>query len=90
MADSGDRMFTEDLIDEWEDLQDRSESVAEYDEDHSEKSLKCTYGKTIAESTNIASNVVLLISLPLKKPLSCLAVRRDVDPTLEISCKVKK
>ena len=83
------RMFTDDIVDEWESFGDRSESVAEYDEAHRENALKCTYGKTQEESSDINKNVVLLIPLPVKKYVTCLLVRRDADPTHEISCKVK-
>jgi len=83
------RMFTEEMFDEWTKLKDRSELLAEYDEDHAENSMKCIYGRTQEESFDEKSNVILLIPLPVKKALSCLLVRRDVDPTHEISCKVK-
>lgn len=89
VLEANERMFTDDIMDEWKDFDDRSESVAEYDESHSENALKCTYGKTIADSNDVNRNVVLLIPLPLKKSVTCLAIRRDVDPTHEISCKVK-
>jgi hypothetical protein len=83
------RMFREDMIDEWETLGDRSESEIIYDDSHTENALKCTYGKTIAEANDVNKNIVLLIPLPAKKSVTCLAIRRDVDPTHEISCKVK-
>lgn len=89
VSEAKERMFTDYIMDEWKDFDDRSESVAEYDESHSENALKCTYGKTIADSNDVNRNVVLLIPLPLKKSVTCLAIRRDVDPTHEISCKVK-
>lgn len=89
VIEAKERMFTDEMIDEWESFGDRSESIAEYDETHGENALKCTYGRTIAESNDETKNVVLLIPLPVKKPVTCLLVRRDVDPTHEISCKVK-
>lgn len=89
ISEAKERMFTDDIVDEWETFSDRSEALVEYDAKHSEKSLKCTYGKTIAESNDIYKNVVLLIPLPDKKPVSCLLVRRDIDPKYEISCNVK-
>ena len=82
------RMFTDDIVDECESFGDRSESVAEYDETHRENALRCTHRKTQEESSAI-KNVVLLIPLPVKKPIACLLVRRKVDPTHEISCRVK-
>ena len=89
MIEAGERMFTDDIVDEWVSLDGRSEAITEYDENHLENSLKCTYGKTIAEANNETKNVILLISLPVKKPITCLLVRRNIDPTHEISCKVK-
>lgn len=83
------RMFSVEITDYWVDHKDRSEALEEYSEDHSENAIMCTYGKTIAESNDVNKNVVLLIPLPIKKPVTCLLVRRDVDPTHEISCKVK-
>ncbi|MES2675418.1 MAG: hypothetical protein V4660_14345 [Pseudomonadota bacterium] len=89
VLEAKERMFTDDMIDEWETFGDRSESVAEYDETHRENALKCTYGKTQEESFDVNLNVVLLIPLPPKKYVTCLLVRRDIDPTHKISCKVK-
>ena len=89
VIEAKERMFTDDIVDEWESFGDRSESIAEYDETHRENALKCTYSKTQEESFDINKNVVLLIPLPVKKYVTCLLVRRDVDPTHEISCKVK-
>lgn len=83
------RIFSRDIIDEWEEIKDRSEAIAEYPENHREASMMCTYGRTQHESFDINLNVVLLIPLPPKKYVTCLLVRRDVDPTHEISCKVK-
>ncbi|MES2825567.1 MAG: hypothetical protein V4732_18340 [Pseudomonadota bacterium] len=84
-----DRVFDTDIIDEWEKFKDRSEAIAEYPEDHREVSMMCTYGKTQHEAFDLNLNVELLIPLPPKKYVTCLLVRRDVDPTHEISCKVK-
>jgi len=89
VIEAKERMFTDDIVDEWESFGDRSESVAEYDEAHRENALKCTYSKTQEESFDINKNVVLLIPLPVKKSVKCLLVRRDIDPTHEISCKAK-
>lgn len=89
VLEAKERMFTDEIFDEWQTFKDRSEAIAEYDETHSENSLKCTYGRTQEESFDETKNVVLLIPLPVKKPVTCLLVRRDVDPTHEISCKVK-
>ena len=83
------RLFSADIIDYWVDHKDRFEALEEYPESHSENAIMCTYGKTIAESNDVNKNVVLLIPLPIKKPVTCLLVRRDIDPTHEISCKVK-
>ena len=83
------RMFSVEITDYWVDHKDRSEALEEYDEDHGENALMCTYGKTIAEANDENKNFVLLIPLPVKKPVTCLLVRRNTDPTHEISCKVK-
>jgi len=83
------RIFSRDIIDEWEEFKDRSEATAEYSENHREMSMMCTYGRTESESFDNNLNVVLLIPLPSKKPVNCLLTRRDVDPTHEISCKAK-
>jgi|GEM_PF-1745105 len=83
------RIFSRDIIDEWESFGDRSEATAEYPANHRDMSIMCTYGRTQAESFDNNLNIVLLIPLPPKKPVSCLLTRRDVDPTHEISCNVK-
>ena len=83
------RVFSADIIDEWNSVGDRSEATAEYPENHREMSIMCTYGKTIADANDENKNVVLLVPLPIKKAVNCLLVRRDVDPTHEVSCKVK-
>lgn len=92
-ADSSDiknRSFSEDMIDEWEDLKDKSKAIAENDADHGDMMMKCVYAKSVAEdSDHNLKNVVLLIPLPIHKPVSCLLTRRNIDPTHEISCKVK-
>lgn len=85
------RIFSDDMIDEWDDFKDSSVATSEYYADRNlDMSMKCTYGRTQYESFDINLNVVLLIPLPPKKDVTCLLVRRDVDPTHEISCKVKK
>lgn len=84
-----DRMFTEEMIDEWEDFKDRSEAHVEYDINHTENSLKCIYAKSYKETFDVNLHVVLLVPLPKNKELDCLLVRRDVEPKHEISCKVK-
>ena len=89
LSKTNERVFSRDIIDEWEEFKDRSEATAEYPEGHRETSIMCTYSKNQKEYTDPNLNVVLLIPLPSKKPVSCLLTRRDVDPTHEISCKVK-
>ena len=90
VLEAKERMFTDEIFEEWQTFKDRSEVVAEYDSNHSENSLKCIYGRTQEEAFDENKNVVLLIPLPVKKPVNCVLVRRDVDPTHEISCKVEK
>ena len=85
---SSDTDFDTDIIDYWLDKKDRSEATAEYPEGHREMSMMCTYSKNQKEYIDPNLNVVLLIPLPSKKPVSCLLTRRDVDPTHEMSCKV--
>ena len=90
LSDVNNRQFSEDMIDEWDDLKDKSQAIAEYDENHEKIMMKCVYAKSAAEdSDRNLKNVVLLIPLPSKKPVNCLLTRRDIDPTHEISCKVK-
>ena len=89
-SDVKSRMFSEEIIDEWEDFEGRSESVVEYDETHENIMLKCTYARSESEtSDHNTNNIILLVPLPSKKSVSCLLVRRDIDPTHEISCKIK-
>ena len=84
------RIFSDDMIDEWDDLKDSSKATSEYYADRKfDMSMMCTYGRTQQESFDINLNVVLLIPLPSKKYVTCLLVRRDADPTHEISCKVE-
>lgn len=83
------RIFSAEIIDYWEDYDDRSEALEEYPEDHSENAMMCTYGKTIADANDANKNVVLLIPLPVNKPVTCLLVRRNTDPTHEMSCEIK-
>ncbi|RYY77062.1 MAG: hypothetical protein EOO52_06130 [Gammaproteobacteria bacterium] len=89
-SDLDKRNFSEEMIDEWEELEGRSQSIAEYDKDHKSMMMKCVYARSFAEDSDSDSrNVVLLIPLPQEKPVKCVLVRRDIDPTHEISCKVK-
>lgn len=89
-SDVKSRMFSEEIIDEWEDFEGRTESVVGYDETHENIMLKCTYARTESDtSDHNANNIILLVPLPSNKAVSCLLVRRDIDPTHEISCKVK-
>lgn len=89
-SDIPNRNFSEEIIDEWESLKDQSQATVAYDGSQENMMLKCVYAKSAAEdSDHNIKNMVLLIPLPVKKSVTCLAVRRDVDPTHEISCKVK-
>ena len=89
-SDIPNRNFSEDIIDEWEELKDRSQAVAGYDENHEDVMLKCVYAKSAKEdSDHNVNNVVLLIPLPSKKNRTCLLVRRNVSPEFEASCKIK-
>lgn len=89
LSESSDRSFPEEIVDEWKVFEHGSKAVTEYPEDHDENALMCTYAKTYKESFEIKQNVVLLIPLPVKKYVTCLLVKRDVDPMVEASCKVK-
>lgn len=85
-----DRNFTEEMIDEWNDFPSRSEALWEYDKDHEDLMLKCIYAKSYEDAFNSdINNIILLIPLPPKKAVSCLFVRRNIEPRVEASCKVK-
>ena len=86
---SKERNFNTEITDDWTRIKERAEYKAEYSEDHDEVTMMCTYGRTRKESSDVNMNVELLIPLPQKKPVTCLLVRRDVDPTYEMSCEVK-
>ena len=83
------RVFSRDSLDEWVDYDDRSEATTEYFADHADAAMMCTYSKTQKEMFDVERNVVLLIPLPPKKHLTCLIVRREVNPLYELSCRAK-
>lgn len=86
---SKERNFNTEITDDWTYIEDRAEYQFEYSQDHESISMMCTYGRTRKESSDVAQNVELLIPLPQNKPVTCLLIRRDVDPTYEMSCEIK-
>lgn len=84
------RNFDVEMIEEWENLKDKTQAVAEYYEDHKNIMLKCIYASSNKDAADDnVNNVVLLIPLPPKKHLVCLLTNRTIDPKFELSCKEK-
>lgn len=89
-SDISNRDFSEQVIDEWEDFPDRSESIADYDENHGNLMIKCVYAKSYNDvSDSNTNNVILLIPIPSNKPVVCTLVNRKISPEFELFCKVK-
>lgn len=83
------RVFAEEIIDEWEQVNGHYQAETEYPEIHDENSLKCTYGRSEFDSLDEKRNVVLLIPIPPKKSASCVFIKRKAEPSLEARCEVK-
>ena len=89
-SDISKRIFSEEIIEEWETVNHADQAVEEYDATHENLMLKCIYARSYSEASNDNDkNVVILIPLPPKKAFTCLLIRRPINPEFEASCKVK-
>ena len=77
-VDPKERIFSEEILDDWISTPDSTYLVSEYDASHEALSLKCNYaaaGTSISDSD--PESTVLLIPLPQGKSLKCTFVRNN-------------
>jgi hypothetical protein len=78
VADPKERIFSEEILDDWIATPDSTYLVSEYPASHEALSLKCNYAaKGTSASDSDPKSIVLLIPLPQGKPLKCTFVRHD-------------
>ncbi len=82
------RDFAEEILDEWESLPNGSEqTIAQYDANHSDLMLKCTYAASRAQSSDQNSkSTIVFIPLPTQA-VSCKIIKKNDRPVLA-SCAV--
>jgi hypothetical protein len=89
VSDIQGRDFAEEILDEWQTLPNGSEqTIAQYDANHSDLMLKCTYAASRAQSGDQNSNsTILFIPLPVKA-IQCKITKKNDRPVLA-SCSVR-
>jgi len=77
-ADPKERIFSEEILDDWISTRDSTYLVSEYPASHGALSFKCNYAaKGTSASDSDPKSIILLIPLPQGKPLRCTFVRKD-------------
>jgi hypothetical protein len=77
-ADPKERVFSEEILEDWVTTPDSTYLVSEYAASHEILTLKCNYAATGASaSDNDPKSIVLLIPLPQEKSLKCTFVRKN-------------
>lgn len=91
-ADPKERVFSEEILEDWVSTADSTYLVSEYAASHEKLTLKCNYAATgTSASDSDPKSTVLLIPLPQEKSLKCIFVRKNgwkaayclVSPVLE-------
>lgn len=77
-VDPKERVFSEEILEDWVSTPDSTYLVSQYGASHEILSLKCNYAATGANASDSdPKSIVLLIPLPQDKPLKCTFVRKN-------------